>query len=114
MLLDSMRRSLGSRYHLTTANSGPAALGLIGREGPFDVVLSDKQMPRMDGLEFLRIAHSLLPEARFILLTGNQDQETTREALSLGVVQHILVKPCMREEIVAAIEGVLATAEAPA
>lgn len=110
MVLDSMRRALGTRYEIATAHSGPAALGLIGREGPFDVVLSDKRMPRMDGLEFLRIAHSQLPDARFILMTGNQDLETTREALELGAVQMVLVKPCTREEIVAAIEGVLATA----
>jgi len=67
------------------------ALRLL-REGPFDLVLTDLIMPRIDGLELLRRAKLLRPCCDVILMTAFASEGTAREALKRGAVDY-LTKP---------------------
>ena len=59
------------------------ALNLVTSFAP-DLVITDIQMPEIDGLEFIRQAQDLV-ETRFVILTGYDHFEYARQALRLHV-----------------------------
>ena len=54
-LLASCERSFHRSFPVVAAEGGEAALQIIADRGPFAVVVSDRQMPRMDGITFLSL-----------------------------------------------------------
>ena len=76
-------------FHVETAESGDAALGLIEERDDIDCVVSDYQMPEMDGLEFLEAVRERRPEMPFILFTGKGSEEIASEAISAGVTDYL-------------------------
>ncbi len=83
-VLQGFRRRLRERYALETATGPEEALEVIQRQGPFAVVLSDMQMPRINGVEFLRRVRVLAPDTVRMMLTGNADQQTAVDAVSVA------------------------------
>ena len=71
---------------------------------PVHMIISDFNMPEMDGLEFLRKlrANSAMANTAFILLTGRADKDLVVRALQFGA-NNYLVKPftvaTLREKI---------------
>src|SRR5581483_8423244 len=61
---------------------------------PLDLIISDFNMPEMDGLNFLRAVrgHPVVRKLPFILLTGRGDKELVVKAAQAGV-NNYLVKP---------------------
>ena len=61
---------------------------------PFQLVISDYNMPKLDGLGLLRAirAHEPLRKTAFIMLTGRADPELVKRAAQYGV-NNYLVKP---------------------
>lgn len=96
-LLQSLRRNLRGRYELTLAEGGEAGLEQLRTSGPFAIVVSDMQMPEVDGLTLLRHAKDLSPDTVRIMLTGNVDQETAVKAVNTGAIFRFLNKPCAAE-----------------
>lgn len=83
----------GEGYEIITATSGREALDLV-RDQPVDIIISDEQMPGMSGVEFLKHARIMRPEALRILLTGHGDLETAMRAINDDAVYRFLLKPC--------------------
>jgi DNA-binding NtrC family response regulator len=52
-ILAAYRRSLRKVFDLSTAESGMEGIDVIKNKGPFAVVISDMQMPGLDGISFL-------------------------------------------------------------
>ncbi len=76
------------------AGDGEMALPLIRKTTP-DVLITDIKMPFMDGLTLSHIAGQEFPEMKIIIISGYDDFEYARQAISEGVDQYLL-KPVTR------------------
>jgi two-component system chemotaxis response regulator CheY len=74
---------------------------------PVHLVISDYNMPKMDGLNFLRTVRAHPPTANtaFIMLTGRADKELVQRAVQFGV-NNYLVKPFTAADLKGKIEQV--------
>ncbi len=104
---ESLNLILGEDYDLAFAKDGEETLAMLGAE-PFELVLLDIKMPKLDGLQVLRRlksngASSATP---IMVLTAYQSVELAKEAIKLGALDY-LPKPFEREQIVNAVRGVL-------
>jgi response regulator RpfG family c-di-GMP phosphodiesterase len=104
-VLQAYTRVLRRRFSLDVALGGDQALALLGRSGPYAVVVSDMRMPGMDGVELLRRIKELHPDTTRVMLTGNADQGTAMEAVNQGAIFRFLTKPCDSGVLAAALEA---------
>jgi len=105
LVLEALRRQFRRQFSVALAGSGSEALDLMRSEGPFAVVVSDRQMPGMDGVEFLSEVRRKTPDSVRIMLTGNADLNATMEAVNRGQIFRFLTKPASREDLRLAIEA---------
>jgi two-component system, chemotaxis family, chemotaxis protein CheY len=94
-------------HDVTQACDGVEGLALA-RERSFDLVLSDINMPRMDGLTLLRHLREIpaLKTRPILILTTEMDPELRRKAREAGATGWI-VKPFNPEQLLAAIKRVV-------
>ncbi|MGN0307882.1 MAG: response regulator [Lachnospiraceae bacterium] len=71
------------------AADGVQALEMVKMYRP-QILLVDINMPRMDGLEMIDKARSLIPESKIIVVSGYDKFDYVRQALRLGVFDYIL------------------------
>jgi CheY-like chemotaxis protein/anti-sigma regulatory factor (Ser/Thr protein kinase) len=96
-------------YDLTLADSGEAAWDLlVSAEAPFDLILLDRMMPGMDGIELLRrikgeVRHSAVP---VIMQTAAAAPEQVRQGLDAGAYYY-LTKPFEPESLLAIVRAAL-------
>lgn len=88
---------------LTDSQAAPDLL----RQESFDLLLTDIKMPRLDGLELLRLAKEIDPHLTVVLITGYGTMEDAINAIRLGA-QGFLMKPFEPEELVSTIKDNLA------
>jgi response regulator RpfG family c-di-GMP phosphodiesterase len=92
-------------YQVMTANSGQAALRMLG-EGPTPaVIISDMRMPTMDGATLLKRVKHLHPETTRILLTGETSRDAAIAAVNDGQIFRFLTKPCAPDQLKIAIDA---------
>jgi len=89
-------------YYVQTASDGIAAINLI-QSLPFDLVLLDVKMPRVDGIEVLRFIKDHYLDTQVIMLTGVSDVRMAVECMQLGAF-HYVTKPYSAEELLAIID----------
>jgi two-component system, chemotaxis family, chemotaxis protein CheY len=79
--------------HIHEAENGVKAMETASLQ-PIDLIISDYNMPEMDGLGLLRAVrgHPAVRKVPFILLTGRGDKELVLKAAQAGV-NNYLVKP---------------------
>ena len=106
-LLASCERSFRRKFTVETAEGGESALQKIAERGPFAVVVSDRQMPRMDGIQFLSLVRQRAPDTVRIMLTGNADLEGAIKVVNEGNIFRFLTKPCAPEILGKAVEDAL-------
>jgi response regulator RpfG family c-di-GMP phosphodiesterase len=92
-LLDSFRRQFRKRLNLETAISGADGIQVIQDTGPFALVVSDMQMPNMNGVEFLSKVREISPNTVRIMLTGNANLNVAIDAVNDGNIYRFLNKP---------------------
>jgi len=83
------RDLMGKECEVIEAASGEEALDLL-RESPVDLIVTDKNLPGLSGLELAQQARRLSATSRVILMTGYPSLVTTQQALELGVVDYLL------------------------
>ena len=102
-MLDALRVLLEPTYTVITAVGAEAALALLAQRPDVAVIVSDMQMPGMNGIEFLERCCALMPEAQRILLTGQADLSTAVSAVNRGQIFRFLTKPCAAAQLLEAI-----------
>ncbi|GMK40503.1 hypothetical protein PCCS19_35590 [Paenibacillus sp. CCS19] len=75
-----------------------------------DIVITDIQMPGMNGIEMANRIKERLPAVRIVVLTGYDDFNFAREALRFGAVDYVL-KPVEEEEMLGTITRVVQSCE---
>jgi CheY-like chemotaxis protein len=85
------REMRGGTYVLHFAASGEAALDRLTGEikPPLIVILSDINMPGMDGLELLRVIKQQRPELPVMMVTAYGDDERRRRAAEYGAMEFV-------------------------
>lgn len=99
--LATLMRRLG--FAVETAIDGTDGLAKL-RIRPFDLVISDLEMPKMNGFELIREirATAALTNQYTVMLTSREDVESKVHALSIGYDDY-LTKSCTEVEVVAKI-----------
>jgi thioredoxin reductase (NADPH) len=87
----------GDEYRIIHASGGADALSQLRRlrlqGAPVALLLADQRMPGMSGVEFLRSAQQMYPDAKRVLLTAYADTEVAIAAINEIALDHYLLKP---------------------
>ena len=107
MFRQSMRQDVRSgRYELFFASSGVEALQCIASEPGIDLVITDINMPEMDGLELLSSLSASNLDCRSLVLSAYGDMKNIRAAMALGAFDFVL-KPVDFDDMRGTIERTL-------
>jgi len=106
--LNGYKRLLHDEFEVETALGGRQALAAIHIFGSYKVIISDMQMPGMNGAEFLAQVRQLAPDTVRMVLTGHKDINRAIEAVNEGRIFRYLTKPCEKSDLVKAIRLALA------
>jgi two-component system chemotaxis response regulator CheY len=93
-------------FQVTTAGDGEQALGKITAGVKPDLVITDINMPRMDGLQLIQNIRRVLRFVPILALTTESQQTKRDEAKRLGATGW-LVKPVASADLVKVIKQVL-------
>lgn len=93
MILKAIQRCLrNENYTVFTAPSGDEGLKLFEMRD-FDLVISDQNMPGMDGVTFLQRVKADQPHTLTIMLTGAKEISVAMEAINEAGVYKFILKP---------------------
>lgn len=95
---------------VTFASDGREALLAIARNAP-DAVLTDMQMPNMDGLSLVQAVRTQYPAIPVVLMTAHGSEDLAVQALQRGAASYVPKRQLSRE-LLTTIEKVLAIAKA--
>jgi DNA-binding NarL/FixJ family response regulator len=106
LLLDAFKKLLDSEYNVVGAFSDGRTLVQEAPKLKPDIIVLDISMPLMNGMEACRHLRKVLPGAKIIFVTVNQDPEFAAEAFRIGASAYLL-KNCAALELFQAIQEVL-------
>ncbi|MGD1886628.1 MAG: response regulator [Cohaesibacteraceae bacterium] len=95
-------------HTVMTAEDGAMALDVLKQEGDaFDLLLTDIQMPVMDGIALALSVVRDHPDLPILLMTGYANQRERAHGLE-ALVEDVIMKPFSLADIRTAVDGVLA------
>ncbi len=92
-------------YNVGNAADGDEAIAII-KQQPFDIVLLDIKMPKVDGFEVLKFIKKDYPHIKVIMLTAFADLKNAIESKKLGA-EDFISKPYDLVDLLTTIERVL-------
>ena len=92
-------------FQVGTAENGRVGLDKV-RQGNFDIVVTDLEMPEMKGIELLEQVTALAPETSVIIVTAYGSIDTAINALRKGAVDYVL-KPVDFDELLHKVRKLL-------
>ena len=112
LVLQRMRRAIRQgRYEFVFAQNGVEALKTLGDDDDIDMVLSDINMPQMDGLALLSHIPEVAPDVQAVIISAYGDMKNIRAAMNLGAFDFV-TKPVDFEDLRITIERALNNLEA--
>ena len=107
LILQRMRRNIRSgRYAFVFAHNGVEALEVLHRDSDIDMVVSDINMPQMDGLTLLEQIPKVDPNIRSVIVSAYGDMRNIRTAMNRGAFDFV-TKPLDFEDLQITIERTL-------
>ena len=94
-----------NHYEVETAGNGNQALATINDS--FHLLLSDFQMPEMNGLELIKVLRKSGKDIPIVILTGNQEISVALDALKLGANEYVIKDENIAETVLTAISNAL-------
>src|ERR1051326_7560052 len=91
-------------YKVVASPHAVHALSIL-RQQQFCGVITDQQMPMVTGLEFLAQVKEIQPDATRILITAVLSLSTVIDAINKGEIYRFIVKPWLREELLATVKN---------
>ncbi len=111
LIMQRFRRQVRNKeYEFTFASNGKEALDLLEKRDDIEMVLSDLNMPEMDGLTFLSKLKEIKPELKAVIVSAYGDMKNIREAMNLGAFDFV-TKPIEFDDLLATIKKTLKEAE---
>ena len=99
LVLQRMRREIRRGiYEFEFAHNGVEALEALGKDDSFDIVLSDINMPEMDGLTLLERIPSVNPDIKSVVVSAYGDMKNIRTAMNRGAFDFV-TKPIDFEDL---------------
>lgn len=115
-MLDFVERVFRRDYEVTRAESVDEALAEVAK-APFDVIVTDRRMPRRSGLELLEEVAQRMPATVRVLLTGYADSLADVGMSQLQIVDAWVSKPidsaALREAVTGAVSKKRAQRQTP-
>src|SRR3954470_1073359 len=102
-VLRSVHDLLRLEYRVLTCTRGAEAIKILDAPGPIHVIMSDQRMPGLSGVEVLRHAKRVRPEATRLLFTAYADIRAVIDAINQGSVFHYITKPWEPDELEAVV-----------
>ncbi|HKE18588.1 MAG TPA: sigma-54 dependent transcriptional regulator [Kofleriaceae bacterium] len=96
--LDAFRFNFKRSFTILCAQSGQEALELL-QGNDVAVIVTDQRMPKMTGLELLREALAVRPDAVGTILTAFTDVDVLIEAINQGQIYRYITKPWDAKEV---------------
>jgi thioredoxin reductase (NADPH) len=92
-----LRSHYGAQYRVLASDSPEASLELLKqlklRSDNVALLLADQRMPKMDGVQFLKEAQAVFPEAKRALLTAYADTNAAISAINEAGINYFFLKP---------------------
>lgn len=85
---EGLLKKANSEWKVRTADSGKAALQIV-RDDDIDIVLTDLQMPEVDGRQLLAQLNESQPGLPVVLMTALGDDQVAAECLALGATNYL-------------------------
>jgi DNA-binding NarL/FixJ family response regulator len=102
----TLKAFLEQESHLVdTAENGAAAIEIL-QNTPVDVILADIIMPKLSGVDLLKKAKDISPDALVIMMTGRPTLENATESLRHGALDY-LQKPVSKVDVTRAVRNAL-------
>jgi len=98
-----------SGYHVDTAEDGADAWEAL-QASPYDLLITDNTMPKMSGIELVKLVRSAQMKLSVVMASGTIPAEALNGDSSLRLAA-TLVKPFTMQELVGTVEKVLRATE---
>lgn len=98
-LLIIHKRNYRNVFHILTANSAEQGLSELKYNEDITVIVSDYDMPGMNGIEFLSKVKEIRPNIVRVIITGRADLNMAIDAVNEGSLFRFITKPCEREKL---------------
>ena len=92
-MLDFLERVFRREYEVSRAQSVEEAERELAKNDAYDVVITDRRMPRRSGLELLEIVSKTCPKAVRVLLTGYAESLVNEKVAQWALVDAWVSKP---------------------
>lgn len=94
-----------------TASDGAEAVEIL-EEQPVDLLITDYDMPRMNGLDLIRWSKARFPHVTAVMVTGQDSQALAAQGRECGALR-VLLKPLSVEHLLSLVDEIRGTAPIP-
>ena len=95
------------KYTILTAIDAIEGLQILEENPDIDVLISDMNMPIMNGAEFIKQAQNMFSKIKYFMLSGYEKNNSIQQLIDEGIILDYFKKPFNRNEIEFAIDNSL-------